>query len=99
MIQVHPQLEEGVTGHGVLPNQQMFKLNEALFTPTFERCKRFLAHEAECPEKSFAARCALRARCRRRRGAKSVSPACRASAARLRRGGAAGHHVARGRTA
>src|SRR5882724_3935688 len=25
MIQVHPQLEEGVTGHGVLPNQQMFK--------------------------------------------------------------------------
>src|SRR4029079_12136703 len=24
MIQVHPQLEEGVTGHGVLPNQQMF---------------------------------------------------------------------------
>ncbi len=23
MIQVHPQLEEGVTGHGVLPNQQM----------------------------------------------------------------------------
>lgn len=23
MIQVHPQLEEGVTGHGVLPNQQI----------------------------------------------------------------------------
>src|SRR4029079_7800984 len=33
MIQVHPQLEEGVTGHGVLPNQQMFKTKRrAIYT-------------------------------------------------------------------
>jgi hypothetical protein len=33
MIQVHPQLEEGVTGHGVLPNQQMIKSKQrAIYT-------------------------------------------------------------------
>jgi len=31
MIQVHPQLEEGVTIHGVLPNQQMSSYNESRY--------------------------------------------------------------------
>jgi hypothetical protein len=35
-------LEEGVTGHGVLPNQQMFKSNDALFAPCATECKKFL---------------------------------------------------------
>ena len=53
MIQVHPQLEEGVTGHGVLPNQQMFKLRLVKETRylhiAFHGCKRFLAPEHIMP--------------------------------------------------
>jgi hypothetical protein len=53
MIQVHPQLEEGVTGHGVLPNQQMFKLSLIKETRylhiAFQGCKRFLAPEHIMP--------------------------------------------------
>src|SRR4029453_17880084 len=95
MIQVHPQLEEGVTGHGVLPNQQMFKTKRRVFTPTFERCKRFLAHEADCPKKSFAARSAWAARARRCDAA-SVVPARCASAAVVRRGRVPSRPIVRG---
>src|SRR5262245_3751026 len=33
------------------PTSRCSRRNDRVFTPAFERCKRFLAHEADCPKK------------------------------------------------
>ena len=49
MIQVHPQLEEGVTGHGVLPNQQMCLVTKQTryLHSAYQRCKKFLSRHGK----------------------------------------------------
>src|SRR4029450_1491920 len=33
------------------PTSRCSRQNDRVFTPPFERCKRFLPHEADCPKK------------------------------------------------